>query len=908
MELIQTKLTPPHNPSGLIERQRLSGLLEQVLKSRVVLIQAPAGFGKSSLLSQWFGRLRASGYGAGWLNIDRGDRDPLDLLTYLAAAIGQASPSAQPRLERLARNVRDMTVDAMVAALVNQLCSATGPIFLMVDDLHLLDAPCIAALARLIELAPESVHFILASREAPDLHLGRYRAQGHLLEVGVRALRFTSAETEQFMSAGQSQSLAEYELLALEQRTEGWITGIKLASMALRGDATPSQVLAAFTGSQRLVSDFFAEEVLAAQSPQIRDFLLKTSWLDRLSPALCDAVVGEGNSRVLIDQVESSGLFLLQLDDQRLWYRYHHLFMEFLQRKYEDQWPASRDGLLLRASQWFFAEGLYVEAIEYALRVNDFQRAAQILESCCLDLTYSGRIRLAVNLALRIPRDVLQQFPAVMLTWVWSEIRCLRFESAQTMLASVRERLHDLAASGAAAPAELTKLHYLLEHREMTLAAGRDEALKVEQQCQGLIANYAEDIHPYLAATIFAQLIYAQREQFKFTEIEPLAARARGILQRSGHSFGLISVQSTIGLSLFAAGKTQAATTALEEAWLEAISYGGEISALSALPGLALSAIFYEQNQLDRVDRYHADLLACVGTYGFVDHFLAGYITQARMHLLGDAVEAAFRVLDEGLTIAFDRGLERLRLGMVAERLRLMAKTGSTARQLRQYAEAAAIPDSGDELAPGHACSTADESRALAWLRVAQSAGQMDDAIHLAKLWRGFCGSRAAQLSFLRWTLLLAQLQLTHGEPRVAQRTLREALAAAAPIGAIRSFIDEGPIIQGLLQASYQEAPVGDHPTDVFALELIRHFAGSAEHAVANRDDPVAEGLYGQLTDREIEVLALISAGMSNREAAAKMGLTEGSVKWYMQMVFDKLGTRRRGHAVVRARQLGLIK
>jgi LuxR family maltose regulon positive regulatory protein len=474
----------------------------------------------------------------------------------------------------------------------------------------------------------------------------------------------------------------------------------------------------------------------------------------------------------------------------------------------------------------------------------------------------------------------------------------LRLEETRRILAIVTASLHEHETAATFSTEELRNLHYLLLHRQMILAVAEDDAPRVEQQCRHLLDAFPEERHPYLVGTINAQLLYAQREQYQLSDLDRLTATAQGILARSCYSFACIALQASIGPSLFFAGRTDAALRALEKGLSESMRFAERNSALAALPALPMSAVLYECNDLDRAHEL-----------GFVDHLLPGYITSARLkHARGD-LPGAQQTLDEGMGVAMSRKLERLRLAIVAERVKFLLQDGRTEQAVR-FARSAGIPQSCEHMLPKRGVTTRDEWRAVAWFRIALSEGRMQEALSVGKHWRNFCSARGAIRSLIRWDLLLAQALFVSADVRAAQRTLREAIAHAAASRAIRSFIDEGSIIRTLLASTYEADLDVLHPTDAFAAELLEIFnklsnRRPALFAVPQRATP--EGLYGKLSVKEREILALVSTGMRNREVAKKLGMTEGSVKWYMQQVYDKVGTRRRLQAVERARQFGVI-
>ena len=469
--------------------------------------------------------------------------------------------------------------------------------------------------------------------------------------------------------------------------------------------------------------------------------------------------------------------------------------------------------------------------------------------------------------------------------------------------------MHEQESAGSLGEQELRSIRYLLLHRRMILAVAEDDAPRVERDCRHLLEAFPEEKHPYLAGNINAQLLYALREQYELTDLDRLTATAQGILARSMYSFASIALHASIGPSLFFAGRADAAMRSLEQGLAESARCADRSLALAALPALPLSEVLYERNELDRAQDLITTSLPYANELGFVEQLLPGYLIGARIkHARGDHTGAQ-HTLDEGMGVAMARKLERLRLAIVAERVRLLLLDGHTEQAVR-FARSAGIPQSCAHLLPKRGVTTRDEWRAVAWFRVAVSESRMQEALSVGKHWRNFCSARGAVRSLIRWNLLLARALFVGADVRAAQRVLREAIAHAATGRIIRSFIDEGSVIRTLLASSYESDLDVLHPTDAFAAELLEAFDRSSRrkpalYAVPQRAVP--EGLYGKLSVKECEILALVSTGMRNREVATKLGMTEGSVKWYMQQVYDKVGTRRRLQAVERARQFGVI-
>ncbi|MAT52627.1 MAG: hypothetical protein CMK32_15720 [Porticoccaceae bacterium] len=900
-QLLKTRLNPPSFSGSQLTRPRLTDLAARLPRHRITVVQAPAGYGKTSLLLQWFHWLSERHQSAAWLTIDSSVEVPVDLVSYLAAALTGSCKGAGDRLTALLKERQQYhTSEEMITALVNALKDGAADLVLFIDDAHRLSGDLLALLDRFIELMPVGLSVVVASRCRLALSLASVRARGELLEIGASDLRFTTTEAVDLLNdAGKTLNAEAVEDLL--RRTDGWITGIQLA---LRGRSSDPALLANFSGQHHYFADYFAEQVFDTQPETIRDFLLKTALLDRFSAGLCDHMLDIRQSRQIIDLISAEGLFLVGLDNERIWYRYHPLFREFLNRQLADSGFQRQSRLLLRATDWLREKGELEAAMECALAAGYPGRAAEILETCSQDWAYKGRIDRVMHFVERIPMAELHHYPTVMLTWAWHLMRHFHFEQAQELLEAVRQRVEDWENISTIPSVDLEQLKHQLLHREMTLAAAKDDPLQVEQRCQQLLALVRHDLHPYLLGSVYAQQLYAQREQFNFSDIESLAAKARGVLHRSGYDFALISVLSVIGASFFAMGKAEAAIQTLEEGMTIAARYGGDRASLSALPALPLSAICYERNDTDRAGELLSRYSDNATDWGLVDQFLSVATTKAR--LLGSQGEdqEALGVLEEAMPLALDRDLERLRLSLVVEQMRIFSRGNGAAGRIAALAKSAGIPAEKEQLQPKINRFSVDELQALAWMRLAMVTDQVVEAAHLARNWRGFCEARGAHYSYIRWSILLAQaLQLAEGG-RVAQRVLREALTAAAPMGVMRSFLDEGAPIRTLLEQCCQAGSETSGPTDRFALQLLKAFGGALP-AVSRLDSD--EGIFGSLTDRELEVLQQVSVGLRNREVAERLGMTEGSIKWYMQQIFDKLGTRSRLQAVERARRLGFI-
>ena len=386
--VLATKLYFPPPRFNAVPRSRLTERLDESLQGKLALISAPAGFGKTTLLSEW-----ASGCGmpAAWLSLDDGDNDATRFLTYLVAALQTVAPDIGEGVLGVLRSPQPPPIESILTALLNEIALFPDDFILVLDDYHVVGARAVDdALVFLLEHMPPQMHLIVATREDPQLPLARLRARGQLTELRATDLCFTSEESAQFLKGMMSLNLSAGDIAALEDRTEGWIAGLQLAALSMRGREDVPEFIRSFAGDNRYVVEYLVEEVLHRQPELIRSFLLQTSILERLTGPLCDAVTGQEDGRVMLEAVERGNLFVVPLDDERRWYRYHHLFADVLQARLLAEQPDRALTLHQRASAWYERSGSPADAIRHALTAQDFERASGLVELAALGMLGSG--------------------------------------------------------------------------------------------------------------------------------------------------------------------------------------------------------------------------------------------------------------------------------------------------------------------------------------------------------------------------------------------------------------------------------------------------------------------------------------------------------------------------------------
>ena len=379
--LLETKLYAPRPRPGLVHRSRLSERLDRGVESKLTLVSAPAGFGKTTLLAEWLASVPSEGWSTAWLSLDQGDNEPATFWTYLITALQTVAPGIGASALPLLQAGQPPSIEAGLAALLNELSAVPDDVVLVLDDYHAIDAHDIqGGMAYLLEHLPHQVHVVITTRADPTLPVGRLRGRGELVEIRAADLRFTPDEAAAYLNGMMGLDLAAPDIAALEGRTEGWIAALQLAALSMQGRDDIAGFIAGFSGDDRYIVDYLVEEVLQRQPERVRSFLLQTSILDRLSGPLCDAVTGQGGGKAMLEALDRGNLFLIPLDDRRRWYRYHHLFADVLRAHLLDEQPDLAPVLHLRAAEWYELNGERSEAIRHALAAEDVDRAADLIE------------------------------------------------------------------------------------------------------------------------------------------------------------------------------------------------------------------------------------------------------------------------------------------------------------------------------------------------------------------------------------------------------------------------------------------------------------------------------------------------------------------------------------------------
>jgi LuxR family maltose regulon positive regulatory protein len=918
--LLRTKLYAPPPRPDLVARPRLLARLDASLHARLTLLAASAGFGKTTLLSAW----RAGPVGRdvpfAWVSLDSGDNDPIRFWHYLIAALADLHPGAGD--EALALLAAQTPSELVVTALLNGLAALPEDALLVLDDYHVIEAPAIGqSLAFLIEHLPPHLHLVIASRSDPALPLARLRARGELVEIRAADLRFTPEEAASFLTGTRHLALNTVEIDALQGRTEGWIAGLQLAALSLQGREDTAAFVAAFTGSNRYIVDYLSEEVLLRLPAAEQDFLLRTAILDRLSASLCATMVGDGGepstaqvaaSQALLEHFEGTNLFIVPLDGERRWYRYHHLFADLLRARLDLRPSDEVAGLHRRAAEWYERHGLSTLAINHTLAAGAGEEAARLIEGQLDAMISRGELVTLLNWMEALPEAVVVAHPrldiyraALLTTQGHFDAAAARLQAVAAMLASVAPSRDRDALEG-----ELLAVHTLIAAFQGKVA----ETIAFAERAQALLPPERLFMRLVLPQSLGLAYLESGRPLDALRVVEglrPLVADARLPIQEMRSRALLLEVQIRLGqlrapaaacqdLLLQARarlGQRQGSATASQELLQLNREYGTLPQPVISIAAQIYGEVLREWNQLAEAEEQFRRGLELGKNWGHVTYPARGRLGLARLQqALGDP-EAAQATLREGGLPPHYADL----LAAGAARLRVMH--GDVAAGAAWVRAAGLTPD--DLLDPARDL----HYRVLARVLIAQQCP--DDALTLLARLDQQATEQGRQGDLLEILLLRALAQRSRDDLPAALAALTDALTLAEPEGYLRSFLDEGGPLLDLLTRLHT-ARSATLPTQLLAYVARLLAAANAEQPVAPAPAQAAPSTAPQplpepLGARELEVLRLMADGLSNQEIAARLFIAVSTVKWYVNSIFGKLAATSRTQAVAKARTLALL-
>lgn len=899
--ILATKLrVPPPRPNA-VPRPRLMDRLDDTLRSRLTLVSAPAGFGKTAVVSEW-----AAGCShlepeirVAWLTLDKGDGDPASFITCLVAALRTVAPDiGQAVIDALA-SPQPPPIESILTALLNECAALPHEAALVLDDYHLVDSgPVDEALAFLLEHSPPQLHLLIATREDPRLPLARWRARGQLTELRAAELRFNPEEAAEFLNRVMGLNLSAENVSALEARTEGWIAGLQLAALSIRGRADAAGFIRAFTGSDRFVLDYLVEEVLRALPEDVRSFLLQTAILDKLCGALCDAVTGQTHGSTALERLERGNLFVVPLDDTRDWYRYHHLFADVLQAHLLAEQPDRLPTLHRRASGWYEENGSRPDAIRHALAAHDFERAADLIELEGPLVVTASQTAVWLEWARSLPDDLIRVRPVLSVWHAYNLLGRGAIEAAEARLKDA-ERWLEPGVESPTVSVDEGELRSLLA----TIAVARAYRAHTLGDVAGTVK------HAQRVLELLPDADHPRRQQA--IGLMGMTYWASGDLEATDRLFVDYSQRMLVGGNIPdaigtmtvlpdirpALGRLRGAVDALTQL-LRIVEDAGPLPPEAADLYRGLGELALEQGDLASAA---AHLLRSkeLGRQGEMPVWRwRWHVAQARfLEATGD-LEGALRLLEEAEHLFIRTPLPDVR-PFAALRAGILVAQGRLGEAL-DWARDRGLSVQ-DEL------TYLNEFEHVTFAKVLILQGQregtasaVDQALALLErlLQAAEQGHRTG--SAIEILSLQALARQARGDQRQAMASLERALALAEPEGFVRVFVAEGPSMARLLTVAASRGMAPDTVSRLLAAFPPYRSGASRASQTGCADDEL-------LSKREAEVLRYIAAGLGNREIADRLFLSLHTVKAHARSIYDKLDAHSRTQAVAKARELGIL-
>lgn len=902
--LLVTKLHRPRPTSNLLARPRLTRRLDEGLRDghRLFLVVAPAGYGKTTLVTDWLGKTAIP---SAWLSLDEADNDLLRFFTYVVAALQKTLGPQLAQPLREAFPVSPQTPEAFVSPLLNDLAAMDRPIILALDDYHLITSgPVQEALAFLLEHAPPNLHLVVLTRADPPFPLPRLRVRELMTEIRDRDLRFTPEEMTAFLNSLHHLSLPVEQIRALESRTEGWAAGVQLAALSLQGYSAEraAQFIADFSGGHHYIVDYLFEEVFRRQPDAVRDFLLRTSILDRMCAPLCAVLLRRGateqggesdmasSAQDILDYLERSNLFLVALDDERRWYRHHHLFVDFLRQMQRSALqPEQIAGLHERASAWYRQDGQIADAVHHALLGGHHGRAAEIVAENAWSMVRHGNLATLKQWIQALPDDSLAARPWLRIYYAWA-LFLAESEAAEAQLKAVEQRPH--AGDGSALPPEMQG-HVIAIRAWIAFMRGDPDRAAV-------LSRRALDVYPQMDAGVSSVLMRFVGtgcvRQNDFVGGARSYADALDLARSSGNVMLEVLARTSLGALQEAMGHLHEAEAIFQEA-LQAAARSNSPAAGQAYNCLArvhrewndlASTKLLAEKQIDT-----SALLGVTETLAY-SHMLMATVLQAQNDIPG-----ANLALAEVSRLMHEHPLEVRSVSWLgATRARLWLAQGKL-EDARRWAEARGLRVDGQ-------LDLGNEVEYLALARILLAEQRAPEATRLLARLQSEMESTGRQGRLVEVLVLRAIALHMQADTTSALAVLDQAVRVGRPEDYVRSFLDEGKPVETLLRMA--AAQWQDRDQIAYARKLLAAFyLEQAERPLPTAETAQGDTLTEPLSERELEVLHLMAAGWSNQQIADKLVISLRTVKKHVENIHGKLGVQSRTQAAARARELHLL-
>jgi LuxR family maltose regulon positive regulatory protein len=883
--LLETKFhIPPWHEEGVTRTRILERLHAGLAEFRkLTLVSAPAGYGKTTIIVDWIHSLGGNSRVV-WISLDEGDNDLARFLGYWLSAFRRIDESMGQSAQSLLDLPKLPPLQAVMDDLLNDLTALEGQVVLALDDYHTITNPQIhEAVEYFIDHQPTQIHLIITTREDPPLPLARMRARGHMTEIRAYDLRFTPDEANQFFNHSMRLELPAETVSTLEARTEGWAVGLQLAALALQNLPNPHEFIQNFHGTHRYILDYLAEEVLRQQDKEIRDFLFQTAILEKFNAPLCNAVTGRSDSHELLSRLEQANLFIIPLDNERVWYRYHHLFGDYLRTGL----TKSEQALLEeKAARWYEENDLVFEAVKHAFLSENLEMTADVIERVIQKASAwsAGEITTLVGWLDALPGQLLQSKPALCLHASRAWYIAGRIGLSEKYLNLAEQSLRESPTSDL----DTRTLLAISAERRASLAALRGELhFAIERATYALNQLPEEELYDRARAGAMLGLAYGLKGDLE--KASHLLIKASDLAQTAGVSFMTVITRCEAALMQITQGRLHLATQTVQQA----LQLAGE----KQIPPLGfawyvLAEIAWERNELSSAEQYLMDGIEISKQGVLIDDLRFELMLLAHLKISTGDLATAMAAIEQAHSICQSFEIPRLIMLSSAHYARIQLAAGmlDVANQWAQQYQ---------ELRNSHSVEYTREYEDLTLGRVYLANGEHNQALAILAPLFEQAGAAGRIRTCIEAAILLSLVAHAQNKMTLALEWLAKALTLAEPEGFLRLFLEEGSLIAELLPNVRGAAPG-------FVDQLHQAFSNQTPNAKHKGLHPAMSQLIDPLSEQELRVLNLIVTGKSNQEIAVELVISVGTAKWHVHNILQKLGVSNRPQAIARARELGI--
>jgi ATP/maltotriose-dependent transcriptional regulator MalT len=872
---------------------------------RLTLISASAGFGKTTLVSEWIASCDRS---AAWLSLDEEDKDLARFLSYLIAALQTIKAGIGEGVLAVLQSPQPPSTESILTTLINEITTIPTSFILVLDDYHVVDSkPVDHALIFLIEHQPPRMHLVIATREDPHLPMARLRARSQLTELRATDLRFTPSEAAEFLNQVMGLTLSAEDIAALETRTEGWIAGLQLAALSMQGREDITSFIQAFTGSHHFVLDYLVEEVLQRQPEGIHSFLLKTAILDRLCGSLCDAVTGREDGKEMLDTLERGNLFIIPLDDQRQWYRYHPLFAEVLQARLLDEQPDQIFSLHQRASEWYEHNGSAADAIRHALAAKDFERAAILVELAVPEMRRNRQGATVTELGWlkALPDELVHFRPVLCVDYAYALFGGGELEDVESRLRDAEwwlDTTADTAGMVIVDKEEFKRLPGMIALLRAAQALVRGDMPETVKNARRVLDLAPVDAHLMLGGAA-SQLGLAAWTRGDLETARRMTADGMVNVRLAGYISAAIGGARVLADIQIAQGRLHEAMSTYERALQWATEPGAPVQRGAADMHVGMSNLHYEHNDLKTAMQHLLTSQALGELAGLSPNPYRWCAAMARIRVAQGDLHGALVLLDQA---------ERLYDGAFAPNVRPIAT-----RKVRVWVAQGRL---GEALGWARAQGLSVENE-LSYLREFdhitlarvllaryqsdREDGSISGVVGLLERLLKAAEAGGRNGSVIEILVLQAIAYHSQGDIPTALKPLQQALMLAEPEGYVRMFLDEGSSMLQLLREASAREIMPDYTNKLLAAFEKEQLMSAGESLLPT--PPASQPLIEPISQRELEVLQLLKTELSGPEIAHELVISLSTVRTHTKSIYSKLNVNNRRAAVKRAEELRLI-